>query len=91
MKKLVLASCAALALSLSSVDAFAGDKPHKKMKRDHYRADLIKQGNPKNKHWKKKRDKDTHSVPEIDGAGAALALGLIGAIAAIRRERKKRA
>lgn len=40
-----------------------------------------------------KKDKKTsaHSVPEIDAAGAALALGLLGGIAAIRRERRKAA
>ena len=42
---------------------------------------------------KTKKDKNisAHSVPEIDAAGAALALGLLGGIAAIRRERRKTA
>ncbi|HEY7771806.1 MAG TPA: hypothetical protein VIC26_01385 [Marinagarivorans sp.] len=39
----------------------------------------------------KKGKKAAHSVPEIDAAGAALAIGLLGGIAAIRRERKKKA
>ena len=36
-----------------------------------------------------KKPSNAHSVPEIDAAGAALALGLLGGIVAVRRERKK--
>jgi MYXO-CTERM domain-containing protein len=48
----------------------------------------------KGKYSKKKRDHKApvvqpHSVPEIDAAGAALALSLLAGIAAIRRERKQ--
>ena len=39
----------------------------------------------------KKGKNAAHAVPEIDAAGAALAIGLLGGIAAIRRERKKKA
>ena len=47
---------------------------------------VAKQAKKDKKYAKKKK---AHSVPEIDAAGAALALGLLGGIAAIRRERKK--
>ena len=43
----------------------------------------------KNQAKKDKAEPTVHSVPEIDAAGAALALGLLGGVAAIRRERKK--
>ena len=47
---------------------------------------VAKQAKKDKKYAKKKK---AHSVPEIDAAGAALALGLLGGIAAIRRERRK--
>ncbi len=78
MKKIILVVLAALpflAMDVSASNALKKDKGH------YYKHDP----KPPKKHPTKK----VADVPEINGASAALAFGLLGGIVAIRRERNK--
>lgn len=88
MKKLLVSLGLMFSLSVLSAPSFAGFTP------DFYKGyghEKKHDGDRKKEYREKKeREHSYNSVPEIDAAGAAIALALLGGIVSIARERRKR-
>ncbi len=90
MKKLVLAVIAASCLAATSVNVQAYELLCKGKKNQVSFDACKKDGKFDKKHGKKWDKKKKHeAVPEIDAAGAAIALALVAGVLSIARERRK--
>jgi len=93
MKSLMAASVLAFSAALVSTPTLAfdhgKDKVVKVLKKEVKHHVKPKKEIKKKKVVKLPPKKTGHSVPEMDAAGMALGLGLIGGVAALMRERRK--
>ncbi|WP_158558842.1 MYXO-CTERM sorting domain-containing protein [Rhodoferax lacus] len=82
MKPIFKTVCAALVLAAFAAPSFADGRKNDDDNKKHVQVPQIKKGDFD-------RPGSAHSVPEINGAGASLALALLGGVVLIMRERRK--